>query len=78
MVIICWVAMIAMAFLAASDPWKYRFVSEMLILVGIFMVGVHLHGFVRKNQPLIEHLEIGLHLLMSLLAWVFYPQAPKP
>jgi len=45
-------AMIIMAFLAASDPWKYRFVFEMLILVGIFMVGVHLYGFVRKNQPL--------------------------
>jgi hypothetical protein len=41
--------------LAATDPWKYRFVFDMLVLIGIFMVGVHLYGFVKKNQPLIEH-----------------------
>ena len=69
-------ALIIMAFLAASNPWKYRFVFEMLIFVGIFMVGVHLYGFIKKNQPLIEHIEIALYLLLSLSAWYFYPQPP--
>ena len=69
-------AVIIMGFLAASDPWKYRFVFEMLMLIGIFMVGVHLYGFVKKNQPLIEHLEIVMYSLLSLLAWYFYPQPP--
>jgi len=67
-------AIILMAFLAAGDPWKYRFVFELLILVGIFMVGVHLYGFMQKNQPIIEHIEIALYSLLSLLAWHFYPQ----
>jgi hypothetical protein len=69
-------AVIIMAFLAATDPWKYRFVFEMLVLIGIFMVGVHLYGFVKKNQPLIEHLEIVMYSLLSLFAWYFYPQPP--
>ena len=71
-------ALIIMAFLAASNPWKYRFVFEMLVFVGIFMVGVHLYGFIKKNQPVVEHLEILLYSLVSLLAWYFYPQPPKP
>jgi len=40
------------------------------------MVGVHLYGFVKKNQPVIEHLEIAMYLILSLLAWYFYPQPP--
>jgi hypothetical protein len=69
-------AVIIMAFLAATDPWKYRFVFELLVLIGIFMVGVHLYGFMKKNQPLIEHLEIVMYSLLSLFAWHFYPQPP--
>ena len=69
-------AVIIMAFLAAIDPWKYRFVFDMLVLIGIFMVGVHLYGFVKKNQPLIEHLETVMYSLLSLFAWYFYPQPP--
>jgi len=69
-------AVIIMAFLAATDPWKYRFVFELLVLIGVFMVGVHLYGFVKKNQALIEHLEIVMYSLLSLFAWHFYPQPP--
>jgi hypothetical protein len=70
-------SVIIMAFLAARSPWEYRFVFQMLIIIGIFMVGVHLYGFLKKNQPLIEHLEIVLYSLLSLLAWYFYPQPPS-
>ena len=69
-------ALIIMAFRAAFDPWKYRFVFDLSVIIGIFMVGVHLYGFVKKNQPLIEHLEIVMYSLLSLLAWHFYPQPP--
>ena len=69
-------AMMIMAFMTAGNPWKYRFIFEMLILVGVFLVGVHLYGFIEKNQPVIEHLEIVLYSLLSLLAWHFYPQPP--
>jgi hypothetical protein len=48
----------------------------MAIYLGILMAGVHLYGFVKKNQPIIEHLEIALYSLLSLLAWYFYPQPP--
>jgi hypothetical protein len=69
-------AVIVMAFLAAMDPWKYRCIFDLVILVGIFMVGVHLYGFVKKNQPVVEHLEIAMYLILSVLAWYFYPQPP--
>lgn len=69
-------AVIIMGFTAAMDPWKYRCMFELLILTGIFMVGVHLYGFVKKNQPVIEHLEIVMYSLLSLFAWYFYPQPP--
>lgn len=67
---------IIMGYLSAWDPCKYRFVFELVILIGVFMVAVHLYGFIKKNQPLIEHLEIILYSILSLLAWYFYPQAP--
>lgn len=70
------VSVLIMGFLAATDPWKYRFVFELFIIISIFMVGVHLYGFVKKNQPLIEHLEIGMYSLTCLMAWYFYPQPP--
>ena len=67
---------IIMGYLSAWAPWKYRFVFELVILIGLFMVAVHLYGFIKKNQPLIEHLEIIVYSLLSLLAWYFYPQPP--
>lgn len=70
------VAVLIMGFVAASDPWKYRFMFDLFILICIFMVGVHLYGFVKKNQPLVEHLEIGMYSLTCLLTWYFYPQPP--
>jgi hypothetical protein len=55
---------------------RYRVVFEMAIYLGILIAGVHLYGFVKKNQPNIEHLGIALYSLLSLLAWHFYPQPP--
>jgi hypothetical protein len=37
---------------------------------------VHVYGFIRKSQPMFENLEIVVFLLVSALAWYFYPRPP--
>ena len=61
---------------AAADPWSYRAVFELVIFVGIFMTAVHVYGFVKKNQPRIENVEVFIDSLISVLAWWLYPQQP--
>jgi len=39
-----------------------------MVLAGM---GEYLAGFVKKNQPLIEHQEIFLRSLVTFLAWYF-------
>ena len=70
------VPLIIMAFQAAGSPWEHRYLFQMIVWIGAFMVAVHLYGFLRGRQPLIEHLEIILYGLLSLLAAYFYPQPP--
>jgi hypothetical protein len=65
-----------MGYLAAHDPWQYRFVFDLVILIGIFLIGVHTYGYIKKNQPVIENVEIILYALVSLLAWYLYPHQP--
>jgi hypothetical protein len=67
---------IIMGYLAAKSPWEYRWVFTMVILIGIFQTLVHLYGFIKKSQPLIEHLEIFLYTALSLVTWYFYPSPP--
>ena len=67
---------IILAFLAAGNPWEYRFLFQLIILMGIFMVIVHGYGFLKRNQPIIEHLEIILYAVLCLLAFNFYPKPP--
>ncbi len=67
---------IIVAYLAAIKPWEYRFLFVLVILIGVFQVLVHGYGFIRRTQPLIEHLEIILYALLSVFAWYFYPQPP--
>jgi len=67
---------IILGYLAANDPWEYRHVFQLVMWIGGFMAAVHLYGFIKRNQPLIEHLEIFLYSLIGLLAWLFYPQPP--
>jgi hypothetical protein len=65
-----------MGYLAARDPWQYRFVFVLVILLGIFLTVVHGYGFVKKSQPAFENIEAILFPLISLLAWYFYPHQP--
>lgn len=67
-----------MAYLAAYNPWEYRFVFDLVMGIGVFMVLVHVYGFVKKKQPLIEHLEIPLYSVVTILCWYFYPKPPLP
>lgn len=69
-------AIIIMAYCAAANPWEYRFVFDLIILTGFFMVAVHVYGFIKRTQPLIEHLEIGLYTGLIVLTLYFYPQPP--
>jgi hypothetical protein len=62
--------------MAAFDPWQYRFVFDLVIWLGIFLAGVHVYGFIKKNQPAFVNIEAFLYPLISLLAWYFYPQRP--
>jgi hypothetical protein len=70
-------AIAVMGCLAARDPWEYRFVFDLVILMGIFMTAVHAYGFIKKTQPVIENIEILLYALVSLLAWYLYPVQPR-
>jgi hypothetical protein len=65
-----------MGYLAARDPWQYRSVFDLVILIGIFLIGVHTYGYLKKNQPMIENVEIILYALVSFLAWYLYPVQP--
>lgn len=64
------------AYRASRDPWMSRYVFDLVIGIGIFMVFVHLYGLLKKTQPLAEHIEILLYSLVTVLAWYFYPQQP--
>jgi hypothetical protein len=68
--------LIAYLFLAASNPWQFRFIFNLLIMIGILLFLVHLYGFIKKVQPLAEHIEVILYGLNTLLAWFFYPRPP--
>jgi hypothetical protein len=65
-----------MGYLAAHDPWQYRFVFDLVILIGIFLIGVHAYGYIKKNQPVVENVEIILYALVSLMSWYLYPHQP--
>ena len=70
------VPLIILLYVGARDPWEYRVLFDFLILATIFAAGVHFYGFVKKSQPLIEHLEIFMYIGLTLLSWYFYPQPP--
>ena len=70
------VPVIILLYVGARDPWEYRVVFDLVILATIFAAGVHFYGFVKKSQPLIEHLEIFMYIGLTLLCWYFYPQPP--
>jgi hypothetical protein len=67
-------AIAIMCFQAARDPWGYRHIFDLIILIGIFMTAVHVYGFIRKTQPWFENVEVFLYPLVGLLGWIFYPR----
>jgi hypothetical protein len=68
--------LIVYLFIAAIDPWQYRIIFNLLIAIGTLLCCVHLYGFIKKVQPLLEHIEIILYGIDTLLAWLLYPHPP--
>lgn len=69
---ICIVELIA--FRAAITGNGVIFAFEVLIAVFLFMLVVHIYGWIRKIQPITETLENILWLILLLLTLAFYPQ----
>ena len=63
-------------YVGARDPWEYRVMFDLVILAGVFAAGVHFYGFIKRSQPLIEHLEIIMYIGLALVTWYFYPHPP--
>jgi hypothetical protein len=66
----------AVAYSAARDPWQYRHVFDLVILMGIFLTGVHLYGMIKRSQPAFENVEVVVWPMISVVAWYLYPQKP--
>jgi hypothetical protein len=67
---------IILMYIGARDPWEYRVVFDLVILATIFAAGVHLYGFLKRSQPVIEHVEIFMYIGLTLVTWYFYPHPP--
>lgn len=69
-------AIVVVAFQAARDPWQNRILFDLTFWIVLFMVWVYGHGWIRKNQPLVEHLEIFLYGALSVLSWALCASPP--
>ena len=67
---------VILLYIGARDPWEYRVMFDLVILATLFAAGVHFYGFLRRRQPVIEHVEILMYIGLTLIAWYFYPQPP--
>lgn len=48
-------------------------VFEIMLAAFVLMIGVHAYGAVKRIQPITETLEIGVWILLVLLALAFFP-----
>lgn len=60
-------------FRAALTGEGLNFVFEFMMLIWIFMVGVHVVGAFQRIQPITETLEIGLWAFFIALTAAFWP-----
>ena len=67
---------IILMYIGARDPWEYRVMFDLIILATIFAAGVHFYGFLKRSQPVIEHVEIFMYIGLTLVTWYLYPQPP--
>ena len=70
------IPVIIVSFMAARNPYEFRIIFDLIMLIAVFMVFLHLYGFIRGKQPLIENIEIILYSVLAFLAWFFYPVPP--
>jgi hypothetical protein len=65
------VAVIISLFRAVHDPIGNRGVFDLVAQIGVLMVGVHVWGWLRREQPWTETAEIGLYAAVTVLAlWI--------
>ena len=62
-----------MCFIASKTPAAQSIVIDGLIVISALFVITHIHGAVRKIQPLIETLEIGFWIALFCLLLAVYP-----
>ncbi|MFL5907738.1 MAG: hypothetical protein ACJ75Z_09105, partial [Solirubrobacterales bacterium] len=51
---------------AIRDPAQSRWLFDLLALAGMLLAIVHLRGAIEDSQPLVEHLETAMYLLIGL------------
>jgi hypothetical protein len=65
------VAIIWLAVRAAPHPRAHKELFELMFLVGVMMTGVHVWGALRREQPWIETVEIGLYAGLAVVSgWI--------
>jgi hypothetical protein len=61
------------AFRAAGMPQAQPFFFELMLLVFVGMIGLHVYGALKRAQPITETMEIGLWIVLFVLALAFFP-----
>lgn len=62
-----------MSFIASRTPAAQPIVMDGLIVISLLYVITHIHGAVKKIQPLIETLEIAFWMALFCLQLAVYP-----
>ena len=62
-----------MCFIASGTPAAQPTVIDGLIVISMLYVITHIHGAIKKIQPLAETLEIGFWIALSCLLLAVYP-----
>ena len=63
----------AYAIRAAADPSAQPFFFELMIWLGVAMLGLHVYGAIKRSQPITETIEIVLWAALLLVTLAFYP-----
>jgi hypothetical protein len=61
------------AFKVSQTPSAMPFYYELMLWTYVGMILLHVHGAIRKIQPITETIEIGLWIILCLVTLCFYP-----
>lgn len=63
----------AYAFKAAVTPSAQPFFFQLMLWLFVGMIGLHVYGAIKREQPITETIEIGLWVALLLVTIAFYP-----